>query len=262
RRGRVRRSPAPPADTRPTARCLGGRTGSRTGRRRRGDRRTRRATSPSTTPLRRSTGSQRQRGCRTPGHTGRRRSSGTSAAGMRSSPLRPIRRGQLIAESSPIAGGFRGRLGVRRGSKYVARRGPPGAGRVCAGAQPELVYCLEGPYVGQIGLDGREIADILEERSLDDAGSPTPCRSSTRAATSAGCVPGNARVTLRRPARREVVSRESVLLLPASTSPNAGRARVPLRPSVTGEASTERPTQSRVAPPALEPATRGLRIRV
>src|SRR5262249_42949566 len=80
--------------------------------------------------------------------------------------------------------------------------------------------------------------------------------------TSAGGGPGNARVTLRRPARREVVSRESVLLLPASTSPNAGRARVPLRPSVTGEASTERPTQSRVAPPALEPATRGLRIRV
>jgi hypothetical protein len=34
--------------------------------------------------------------------------------------------------------------------------------------QIQLVYCLEGPYVGEIGLDGPEIADILEDRNLDD----------------------------------------------------------------------------------------------
>jgi hypothetical protein len=43
------------------------------------------------------------------------------------------------------------------------------AGLVCDSTMRiRLLYRLEGPYVGEIGLDGRELAEILERRDLDD----------------------------------------------------------------------------------------------
>jgi hypothetical protein len=44
------------------------------------------------------------------------------------------------------------------------------AGLVCDSTMRiRLLYRLEGPYIGEIGLDGRELAEILEDRDLDDS---------------------------------------------------------------------------------------------
>ena len=61
--------------------------------------------------------------------------------------------------------GFAYRLRWRRNGEETGT-----AGLVCDSTMRiRLLYRLEGPYVGEIGLDGRELAEILEDRDLDDS---------------------------------------------------------------------------------------------